>query len=165
MSAAAAGSAFVSGEVDAAVTWGPWLTRGRRVAHGRVLVDSSEKPGLITNVLLAPAEAIEEREAELKALYGGWGRAVAYLRANPREATAIMAEGLGGWLERPAVFAEAARGVVYYDTAMNEALFGTDVAPGELSRTVQTALDIWSNLGKLRVQVRPRDLVNYSIVD
>jgi len=165
MSAGDAGSAFVSGEVDAAVTWEPWLTRGRRAPHGRLLADSSEKPGLITNIVLAPAKAIRDREAAMKALYRGWSRAVEFVRSNPKEANAIMAKGLGGWLKNPEVFAEAARGVVFYDAAMNAAFFGTDVAPGDLSKTIQQALDIWSGLGKLQVQVRPRDLVNYSAVD
>ena len=165
MSAGDAGSAFVSGQVDAAVTWEPWLTRGKRAAHGRLLADSSERPGLITNVVLAPAKAIRDREAEMKALYRGWSRAVEFVRSNPREANAIMAKGLGGWLKKPAAFAEALRGVVFYDAAMNAAFFGTDVAPGDLSRTIQQALDVWSGLGKLQVQVRPRDLVNYSAVD
>jgi NitT/TauT family transport system substrate-binding protein len=147
MSARDAGSAFVSGKVDAAVTWEPWLTRGKRASHGRLLADSSEKPAL------------------MKTLYRGWNRAVEFVGANPAEAYAIMAKGLGGWLKTPAAFAEAAKGMVYYDAAMNEALFGTDVVPGELSRTIQQALDIWSDLAKLKVSVRPRDLVNYSVVD
>jgi NitT/TauT family transport system substrate-binding protein len=165
MSARDAGSAFVSGKVDAAVTWEPWLTRGKRASHGRLLADSSEKPALITNVILAPAKTVRDREAEMKTLYRGWNRAVEFVGANPAEAYAIMAKGLGGWLKTPAAFAEAAKGMVYYDAAMNEALFGTDVVPGELSRTIQQALDIWSDLGKLKVSVRPRDLVNYSVVD
>ena len=165
MSAGDAGSAFVSGEVDAAVTWEPWLTRGKQASHGRLLADSSEKPGLITDVVLAPAKVIRDRKAEMKALYRGWSRAVEFVKSNPSEANAIMAKGLGGWLKNPAVFAEAARGVVYYDAAMNAALFGTDVDPGDLNKTIQQALDIWSGLGKLRVSVVPRDLVNYSAVD
>ncbi len=165
MSAGDAGAAFVSGQVDAAVTWEPWLTRGKRAPHGRLLADSSKRPGLITNVVLAPAKAIRDQTATLRALYRGWSRAVEFARANPREATAIMAKGLGGWLKNTAVFAEAARSVAFYDAAMNEAYFGTDVAPGALSKTIQQALDVWSRLGKLQVEVRPRDLVNYSVVD
>ena len=35
------------GEVDAAVTWEPYLTQGRSVAHGHLLTDTSERPGLL----------------------------------------------------------------------------------------------------------------------
>ena len=48
MTAGDAGAAFVAERVDAAVTWEPWLTRGRQAPHGHVLVDSSTSPGLIT---------------------------------------------------------------------------------------------------------------------
>lgn len=46
MTAGDAGSAFVSGNVDAAVTWEPWLTRGKQAEHGHLLTDSSTTPGL-----------------------------------------------------------------------------------------------------------------------
>lgn len=165
MTAGDAGSAFVSGQVDAAVTWEPWLTRGKQAPHGRLLTDSSEKPGLITDVVLAPVEVIKSRRAEVQALYRGWNRAVEFVKSNPTEAYAIMAKGVGGWLKDPAVFAETLGGVVYYDKAMNQAFFGTLRNPGNLNKTVQQALDIWSGFGKLQVSVTPRDLISYSAVE
>jgi NitT/TauT family transport system substrate-binding protein len=47
MSADDAGNAFLMQEVDAAVTWEPWLTQGKQAAHGHLLSDSSETPGLL----------------------------------------------------------------------------------------------------------------------
>ena len=38
-------------EVDAAVTYEPWLTPGKNVEHGHLLTDSSKQPGLITDCL------------------------------------------------------------------------------------------------------------------
>ena len=40
-----AAEAFMMQEVDAAVTWEPYLTEGRSAAHGHLLADSSERPG------------------------------------------------------------------------------------------------------------------------
>lgn len=165
MSARDAGRAFVSGEVDAAVTWEPWLTRGKQAPHGRLLADSSQKPGLITGVIVASVGVVKRRKAEIQALYRGWSRAVEFVRTNPAEARAIMAKGIGGWLKDPAVFAETMEGVVYYDTAMNKALFGTLSDPGSLNETIQQALDIWSGLGKLQVSVTPRELIHYGAVE
>ncbi len=165
MSARDAGRAFVSGQVDAAVTWEPWLTRGQRAPHGWLLADSSQTPGLITGVVVAPVGVVKRRKAEIQALYRGWSRAVEFVKTNPEEARAIMAKGVGGWLKDPAVFAETLKGVVYYDTAMNKALFGTLSQPGSLSETIQQALDIWSGLGKLQVSVTPRELIHYGVVE
>lgn len=36
-----AGAAFVAGRVDAAVTWEPWLSKGKAAPHGHMLVDSA----------------------------------------------------------------------------------------------------------------------------
>jgi NitT/TauT family transport system substrate-binding protein len=165
MTAGDAGSAFVSGQVDAAVTWEPWLTRGKQAPHGHLLTDSSTKPGLITDVVLAPVAVIEGRGDELKALARAWHRAVDFVKTNPDDAHVIMAKGVGGWLKDPKVFAETLAGVVYYDAAMNKAFIGTAAAPGDVYKTVQNALDIWSGFGKLQVEVTPKDLVNHDFVD
>jgi NitT/TauT family transport system substrate-binding protein len=165
MTAGDAGSAFVSGQVDAAVTWEPWLTRGKMAPHGHLLTDSSTKPGLITDIVLAPVAVIESRRDELKALARAWHRAVDFVKANPDEAHAIMAKGVGGWLKDPKVFAETLAGVAYYDAAMNKAFIGSAAAPGDVYKTVQNALDVWSGFGKLQVEVTPKDLVNHDFVD
>ncbi len=164
MTAGDAGSAFVTGNVDAAVTWEPWLTRGKQTDHGHLLTDSSKKPGLITDVVLAPVEVIQTRTEEVKALYRGWNRAVEFVKKSPSEANEIMAKGVGGWLKDPAVFAETLQGIAYYDKAMNEAFFGTSDKPGDMEKTLQNALDIWKGFGKLQVDVTPADLMNYAAV-
>ena len=52
MTAADAGGAFVAKRVDAAVTWEPWLTKGKSTDFGHLLVDSSTTPGLITDAII-----------------------------------------------------------------------------------------------------------------
>ena len=69
MDAGSAGAAFVARRVQAAVTWEPWLTRGRAGAHGHVLVDSSSSPGLITDVALTTEATLKARTADLRAFY------------------------------------------------------------------------------------------------
>ena len=45
MTAGDAGGAFVAKRVDAAVTWEPWLTKGKSTDFGHLLVDSSTHAG------------------------------------------------------------------------------------------------------------------------
>jgi len=161
MTAGDAGSAFVSRNVDAAVTWEPWLTRGKQTEHGHLLADSSTTPGLITDVVLAPEEVIAKRGDEIKAIYRGWVRAVEFAKSNPDEANAIMAKGVGGWLKDPAVFAETLQGIAFYDQKMNEDFFGTAEKMGGMQTTLQNVLDIWSGFGKLQVKTTPQELVSY----
>jgi NitT/TauT family transport system substrate-binding protein len=161
MTAGDAGSAFVTGNVDAAVTWEPWLSRGKASDHGHLLTDSSSKPGLITDVVLASEDVIKSRGNELKGIYRAWVRAVEFVKSNPDEANVIMAKGVGGWLKKPDVFAETLTGITYYDDAMNQAFFSQ--AEG-LETTLRNALDIWAGFGKLQVSVQPGDLISQAAV-
>ncbi len=164
MGQADAGAAFVAERVDAAVTWEPWLTRARDTEHGHVLADSSENPGLIVDIILAAPDVLEERLDEFRALYRAWNRAVGYWEENPDEANAIMAAGVGGWLDEVDVFAETLEGVRYYDAARNEEFWGTPDAPGAIIDTVGAALDIWEANDRLRVEADPMDLISYDVV-
>jgi NitT/TauT family transport system substrate-binding protein len=165
MAAPEAGAAFVANKVDAAVTWEPWLSRGKKTDFGHLLVDSSTTPGLITDVIIANKDYVTKHNAETKAVVAAWNEAVAFQRSNPDEANAIMAKGVGGWLKDPKVFAETLTGIKFYGAEDNKAFYGTASKPGPLTATVQAAIDVWSSHGKLRVKVSPSDLINYSFVN
>jgi NitT/TauT family transport system substrate-binding protein len=165
MTAGDAGAAFVAGKVDAAVTWEPWLSKGKQVAHGRLLVDSSTTPGLITEILVADTAVVAKRGKEIKGLVDAWNDAVAFQRANPREAAEIMAKGVGGWLSDPKVFAETLAGIRYYGAEDNKKYFGSKDKPGPLAETTRAAIEIWSRHKKLPVKVKPEELINYSFVN
>ena len=115
LSAEDAGEAFMMQEVDAAVTWEPWLTQGRTTDYGHLLTDSSERPGLIVDGLLTRADVFAARRDDFRAVARAWDAAVGYVETNPDDATAIMARHAGGWLEDPAVFAETLKGVRFFD--------------------------------------------------
>ena len=165
MTAADAGSAFVAKKVDAAVTWEPWLSRGKASEHGHLLTDSSKTPGLITDVFIVPKEIVAKRKKELKGIVAAWNEAVAYQRAHPDEANQIMAKGVGGWLKDPKVFAETLTGIKFYGAEDNKNFFGTKANPGPLSQTVKEAIDVWSSHGKIQVKTTPSDLIDYEFVN
>jgi NitT/TauT family transport system substrate-binding protein len=165
MTASDAGTAFVSKRVDAAVTWEPWLSRGKASDHGHLLVDSSTTPGLITDVLIGKTTWISAHPKDVEALVKSWNEAVGYYRDHPDESIEIMAKGVGGWLKDPKEFKETLPGIKFYGGADNKTFFGTKAKPGPLKDTVQAAIDIWSSHGKLQVKVAPDDLINYTFVN
>jgi NitT/TauT family transport system substrate-binding protein len=165
MTAADAGSAFVSKQVDAAVTWEPWLTKGKTRENGHLLVDSSTSPGLITDVLTVKTDWLKDHRKEVAAIVKAWNEAVAYLKANPDDGLAIMSKGVGGWLKDPAAFKDTLSGVKIYDEAGNKAFFGTADKPGPIYQTVKYAIDVWSEKGKMQVKATPEDLLDYSFVN
>lgn len=82
--------AFLSGRVDAAVTFEP--LRSRLLAAGAHQVfDSSRIPGEIMDVLLVRHELVESNSAALTTLIAGWFRALDYLRQNPASAARRVA--------------------------------------------------------------------------
>jgi len=154
-----ANRAFLLQEVDAAVTWEPWLTEGKQAEHGHLLTDSSDRPGLIIDVVFTKPSVLDARRDEFAALAHAWFEAVDYVQANPDEGREIMARGVGGWLEDSAVFAKALAGVRFYDSDRMQEYFGTAEQPGPIYPTLQAAIDVWSDLGMLKVKVSPADLV------
>ncbi len=165
MTAGDAGAAFVAGRVDAAVTWEPWLTRGKQAPDGHLLVDSSTTPGLITDMAMTTPQTLEKRKKDLEALYRAWIKAVDFQKANPEEADQIMAKGVGGWLDDPKVFAETRAGIVYYDKAMNQAFIGTAAAPGPIVKTINNAAELGKETGMFQHEVTPTDLIAFDIVN
>ena len=164
MTAGDAGSAFVTGNVDAAVTWEPWLSRGKKAAHGHLLVDTTTTPGLIMDVMVARSEMLAKRKADFAALMRAWYRGVEYMKAHPEESNEIMSKGLGGWLKDPKDFADVMTGVEIYDKGQSQAFFGTKDNPGQLYKVTADAIAIWSALGRLNVKPEPATLINDSVI-
>jgi NitT/TauT family transport system substrate-binding protein len=160
-----AGAAFVEQRVDAAVTGEPWLTKAKQSAHGHLLVDSSSSPGLIVDMLGTTPEKLAARADDLKALYRAWIKAVEFQKANEKEADLIMARGIGGWLEDPAVLAEARAGIAFYDDAMNKSYIGTPETPGDIVDTIASALALGRETGLYQHDVEPAELVAFEIVN
>ena len=165
MTAGDAGGAFVAKRVDAAVTWEPWLSKGKATEHGHLLVDSSTTPGLITDAIIVKSAWAKAHSKEVAAVVKSWNEAVAYYKANPDESIGIMAKGVGGWLKDPKDFKETLPGIKFYGEAENKTFFGTKAKPGPLTTTVKDAIDIWSSHGKLQVKVAPANLINYTYVN
>jgi NitT/TauT family transport system substrate-binding protein len=159
-----AGAAFVAGKVDAAVTWEPWLSKGKTAPHGHLLIDSSQTPGLITDVMVFRRDVIETRAREIQGVVTAWHRAVAYWEKNPTESNAIMAKEVGDWLKDPRLFVDILTGARFYDQPANARFFGTPQKPGPLYRVIQNTMDIASASGRPGGAVAPADLINHTFL-
>ncbi len=165
MTAADAGSAFVTNRVDAAVTWEPWLSRGKTTSFGHLLTDSSKTPGLITDVLIAKTDWIKSHPQDVEAIVKSWEEAVAFYEQHPDEAIPIMAKGVGGWLKDPKDFKDTLSGIKFYDAEANKQFFGTKQNPGPLEGTIKQAIAIWGAQNKLQVKPDPLQMMNFSFVN
>ena len=158
MTAGDAGAAFVGGQVDAAVTWEPWLSNARETDFGKVLYSSADYPGVITDALQVRADYAEQYPEAVKALIRAWFDAVEYAKENPDDANPIMAKSQGMTTE---AFEEQLKTIRYYDEAYaNEYLCG-----GQMEENVQKAADLWVKIGLMDENVDASQIVDPSYLE
>jgi NitT/TauT family transport system substrate-binding protein len=156
-----AGKAVLTGQVDAAVTWEPWLSRAKASAGKRVLIDTRETPGLIADVLVFRQDVIRTQSESIKTIVTGWYEAVEYWKRRPDEAEAEMARAVGDWLSDVSVFKYALNTARYYDQAINKDY----MAPGgRVYETAQKAIDILTSLHRITGQLSATDLIDSEFV-
>jgi NitT/TauT family transport system substrate-binding protein len=164
MTADDAAAAFIAGRIPAAVTWEPHLSLVRTKKQGKVLIDSSETPGLIVDVVDLTCDYIDKNPKDVEAFMKGLYKAVDFIKTNPDEAYAVMAKGVGGYLEKPEDFAEAAKGVRFYDKARNIEFFGT-AEKGEAADLIKLGNEIWGSFQKMKMDVNYGNLVDLQFID
>ncbi|WP_206602812.1 ABC transporter substrate-binding protein [Leptolyngbya ohadii] len=118
MSAADSAAAFASGQVDAAVTYEPWLTKAAKDGGGEVIFNTKDT-NLIADVIATRQDFIETRKTDLQAYLQAVDKAVKLINAGDPEAIKITADKLG------VAEAEAKAqisGVKIFDIEMNKSL-------------------------------------------
>ena len=88
------GEAFMSGAVDAAVTWEPFLSNAVTAQKGRILTTSADYPDLIVDVLVASDKLLADGP-RLQKFMEGWLNSTDFMVAQPKEANPIIAKGFG----------------------------------------------------------------------
>lgn len=162
MPAEAAAAAVVAGDVDAAVTWSPYLAQAAEDATVEILVTSKDTPGLIADVLLMRKDMLASTPETCQRLVRAWNKAVEYQKANPDEAAAIMAKGLNyGTAEN--VKADLA-GLIFQGKEESAQFFG-GTGPGTALGTASFAIDLWTELGRLTTPVKAEDLIDDSCLE
>ena len=129
LAAGDAAAAFMSGRVDAAVVWNPWISQIEKSGRGRALFTSTQMPGLIPDLLVAQAAAIQNpaKRKDLVAMIRAWFDTEAFIRANPDRAVAIMAKVVGMDRDQYRVFLP---GTKFFDAAANQDAFDPHSAHG-----------------------------------
>jgi NitT/TauT family transport system substrate-binding protein len=119
--------AYLADEVDVLVSWEPYATQLQAKGAHR-LFDSSRFPGLIVDVLVARADALERAPESFGQLVAGHFKALDHLHHSPDDALRRMAprQGLG-----PDELRAILKGVHFVDIKANREWLG-GAAPGLL---------------------------------
>ena len=87
--------ALVSGTVEGAVTYEPFMSDALKKTKGKKIYSSAEAPGLITDVLTFRTEFINENPDTIEAIIRAYFRAIEFWKNNPVEANVIIGEASG----------------------------------------------------------------------
>ncbi len=142
LSAGDAAAAFMSGRVDAAVVWNPWISQIEQSGKGRALFTSKEMPGLIPDLLVAQAKSIEARRRDFIAMIRAWFDTVSFIRTQPDRAVAIMAKVVSLSPEQYRVFLPGTR---FFDAVANEEAFDVKSPKGLVNVAPTIAAFLLSN--------------------
>jgi NitT/TauT family transport system substrate-binding protein len=139
-SSGVAGSTFVAGKVDAAVTWEPWLDRAQKAPFGHVLVSSKAYPNIIVDDFGFRPAFIQAHPDVISNFIKGYYDAVALVKAKNSAAIAIVGKYVG----------EDAKGVAYdfstvplMNLAASKAYFGTAANHGPIYDIAAASANFW----------------------
>jgi NitT/TauT family transport system substrate-binding protein len=150
--------AYDAGEVDVLVSWEPYATQLEAQGAHR-LFDSRAFPGLIVDVLVARADALERSPDSFRQLLTGHFRALEYLQRSPEEALRRMAPRLG---VSPEELRTAQQGLRFIDLPANRDWLGggsarLEQAAGNVAR-IMTAAGLLKRIPVLDGLADPRFL-------
>lgn len=129
LSAGDAAAAFMTGRVDAAVVWNPWISQIEASGKGHSIFTSKDMPGLIPDLLVAQDKAIQSKRKDLVGMIRAWFDTVAFIEKNPAEASKIMAKVVGMSAKEYQVFLPGTR---FFDAKLNKDAFGPATSPVSL---------------------------------
>lgn len=141
MTAADAATAFASKQVDAAVSYEPWLTKSAKQGGGQIIF-STKGTNLIADVIITRQKVINERKTELQSYVRAIDKAVKEVNAGDAEALKIVGEKLGA---KPDETKEQLAGVKIFDLEGNKSIGFNLNNPNNMMKnleiTVKTAVD------------------------
>jgi len=129
-----AATAFLSGNLDAAATWEPWVSQITAGGTGYVAYSSKDAPDIIFDSIAVTSGHAQGHGKEIVAFLKGMNDGVAYLKAHPEEGQKITAAVLSS---KPEDVKTMLKGVTIYGLEENMQQVGTAEQPGP----VMAALD------------------------
>ena len=153
-----AGASFVSGNVDAAVTWQPWLSKANERAGGHLITDSKTNP-ILPALVIFRTQTVSERQQDIRAMLRAVFKAREWALANPNEAYPIMAKALGVSVQD---IKDQMPDFRWFTYEGNQKGFTS----GDYSATnlIQSAGDLWLKLGLIKNRINAPQLVDTSIL-
>ncbi|MFA6429184.1 MAG: ABC transporter substrate-binding protein [Patescibacteria group bacterium] len=143
--ASEAAEAFIQGEVSAAVTFEPHLSRALSASNGHLIFTSAQTQNLITDVTVFQKNFVDQYPETVQAVVRATLKATEYIKQYPEESFVI-----GGryFSITPEAFQAQFRGIQLYDLQQNRNYFSYTAGPDSI---FQHASSLYSFLVTSRV--------------
>lgn len=152
-----AGDAFLSGHIDAAVTWEPFLTQLAESGKGHILATTKDISEAIVAVLVGSESFLGKKDL-LQRFLDGWLETVDYIKQNPGEASKIMAKGLNLPVED---MTGMMSGLKFSDRKRNQYFFDNiQPAKTHLAKSLSGAGIYWKSVGIINKPLNASRLVS-----
>lgn len=149
-------SMLLSGNVDAGVTYEPYVSQALATDDALQVVQSAEDyPGLISDVLVVRNEVLADRGDEVREVIAAWGDAMGYFEANTSEGREIIAKAVG---ESAADLETAFDGVHFYTIDENR-----DILEGSFANeTLPSLAEVAKRIGLISGEVDAASIIDSS---
>lgn len=128
----AAAAGFAGGQFDGVAVFAPFTLQALKRPGSHVLFSSRDFPGTIPDHIVFTQDVVDARPDDVQKVTDAWYRTVAWMKANPDEANAIMAKQAG---ITPAEYATLGAGTDILDQQAASAAFERSDAPTSLPAT------------------------------
>jgi NitT/TauT family transport system substrate-binding protein len=90
-----AGNAVIAGQVDAAVTYEPYLSQAEDTKGLKMISSTKDYPTLIPGLLIANGDKVSKQPELYVKFLRAWFKSVDYYNSNREDAYSIISEGMG----------------------------------------------------------------------
>lgn len=140
-------SAFVAGQVDAAVVWEPDVKQALKKIGSHILISSKERPDIISDVMVAKQEFIDSHPKAIEALVRGWFDGVEAAKNNPDLAAKLLMDNEPMFADLGLEATKESLSWVYWtNLADNVAMFGLDGSVSKFGELYDDAAKVWLDL-------------------
>lgn len=156
-----AGEIFAAGQVDAAVTWEPWLSRTVETGKGHILVNSKGVKDILIGIFAADRNRVDANSDKLQRFFRGWYRGLEYAQAHKAEAVPIMAKG---FQMPPDEFESILRGLRPIGEEEAKQMLGATNPPGTFYSISKYETELWQKAGVMTQSIDPAVVYTQKII-
>jgi NitT/TauT family transport system substrate-binding protein len=159
LSASDSGAAFISGKVDAAVTWEPWLSKAAERKGGHILIDSRSME-LFPDFYIFRANVVQEKPAAIQAMLRALFAAVQFVKEHPSDGVNIIAKNFH---LTPSIAEAQLKTLKWLDYKENLHYFTSTKKPNA-EQVLQEASNLWFKLGIIRHPIHAKELIDANLL-